>query len=291
VEALKALNATAEIDQGQAIAWLASCQNPDGGFGWMPGDGWSEPLRTYLAVSALEVLGGLDDINLTGVIEYLERQQNPWSGDFWGNVAQTYAALHTLSILGALDSIDAQLAANYLIGCQNPDGGFGEWDRDTWSSLESTYYSIHGLQLVFGLPTVDIDTTPPTIMTPTQVPATDVMPNQTVTISVNVTDASGVQNVTLWYTINGGGWTPANMTSESGDTYTGEIPGQPAGTSIQYKIIAYDNAGNVAVQEYELSYHAYTVIPEFPLAMLLPLLMFATLVAVMLAKNRRQENA
>jgi len=118
------------------------------------------------------------------------------------------------------------------------------------------------------------------------------MPEENVTISVNVTDAlSEVQNVTLWYTTNGGEWIPVNMTWESGDTYTGEIPGQPAGTNVQHKIVAYDNAGNVAVEEYELTYHAYTVIPEFPLAMLLPLLMFPTSVAVALAKKRKQENS
>jgi hypothetical protein len=80
------------------------------------------------------------------------------------------------------------------------------------------------------------------------------------------------------------------MQKTTGDTYQGEIPGQPAGTHVQYKIIAYDNVGNPAVEDNAGSYYVYTVIPEFPSAIVLLLLMLFTLITVTWTrKTRRQE--
>jgi len=112
---------------------------------------------------------------------------------------------------------------------------------------------------------------------------------ETVTVTVIVTDTeSGVHNVTLSYSTDGGEtWTNATMQKTTGDTYKGEIPGQPAGTHVQYKIIAYDNVGNPAVEDNAGSYYVYTVIPEFPSAIILPLFMLFALIAVALAKKNR----
>jgi len=56
---------------------------------------------------------------------------------------------------------------------------------------------------------------------------------------------------------------------------------------VQYKITAYDNAGNPAVEDNAGSYYVYTVIPEFPSAIILPLFMLFALIAVALAKKNR----
>ena len=133
------------------------------------------------------------------------------------------------------------------------------------------------------------DSTSPFIGTPSQDPPEDVQPNQEVTVSVNVTDAeSGVREVVLSYsTDEGASWTNVTISRANGDTYVGQIPGFSAGTNVQYKIIAYDNAGNFAVNDKAGQYYVYTVIPEFPtwLSLLLVLLVL-TLVIVLV--NRRK---
>lgn len=133
------------------------------------------------------------------------------------------------------------------------------------------------------------DNTPPSIDTPSREPAVDVTPDQEVTVSVNVTDAeSGVKNVTLSYTTDGGeNWNNITMKNPIEDTYQETIPGQSYCTEVKYKIIAYDNAENPAVEDNAGAYYVYHVIPEFPSAMILTLFMVFTLLAVILAKRKK----
>lgn len=150
---------------------------------------------------------------------------------------------------------------------------------DPESSLNPAYLSIKQ----------EADTTPPSINTPSQDPPEDnVQPDQAVTVSVNVTDAeSGVREVILSYRADeGAAWTNVTMSRANGDTYVGQIPGLTAETNVQYKIIAYDNAGNFAVNDKAGQYFVYTVIPEFPTWPLL-LLMFIVLTAVIILVKKR----
>jgi hypothetical protein len=109
------------------------------------------------------------------------------------------------------------------------------------------------------------DTTKPSINTPHQEPET-VVPNQNVTISVNVTDTeSGIAEVILSYsTDNGATWNNETMTPEIEPTFVGQILGFSEGTQVWYKVIAYDNAGNSETNDNIGQYYVYTVIPEFP---------------------------
>jgi hypothetical protein len=117
----------------------------------------------------------------------------------------------------------------------------------------------HRIEVIYGK---SGDETPPTIGAPTQEPTT-VMPYQNVTISVNVTDESGVSEVILSYSTDGGAtWINTTMNKATGDIYEGDIPGFPA-INVRYQIIAYDNVGNVAVKNNSGHYYVYTVIPEF----------------------------
>ncbi|MCS7125287.1 MAG: right-handed parallel beta-helix repeat-containing protein [Candidatus Bathyarchaeota archaeon] len=94
-----------------------------------------------------------------------------------------------------------------------------------------------------------VDNIPPTIESIARTPTGDVQPNQEVKVSAKVTDAdSGVKKVVLLYSLDGGAsWinVAMNFNITSG-FWEGTIPGQPAGTQIQYKVVAYDNAGNSA---------------------------------------------
>ncbi|MGB9778249.1 MAG: hypothetical protein ACPLW8_02490 [Candidatus Bathyarchaeales archaeon] len=131
------------------------------------------------------------------------------------------------------------------------------------------------------------DTVPPSIGEPTQDPATNVQPGQTVKVSVNVTDAeSGVKNVTLYYT-NDTAWYNVSMQLNSGTgLWEANIPGHDAGTTVKYKIEAYDNAGNKAVKDNAGAYYIYTVIPEFTLvAYIVTLMITSTVIVVTLRKK------
>jgi len=108
-----------------------------------------------------------------------------------------------------------------------------------------------------------LDTTPPVVGTPFQ-ELDNVMPHQTVTVYVDVTDMeSGVKTVILSYKKDGGiAWT--NLTMLYNTTlglYGAAIPGFPSATTICYKIIAYDNADNVAINDNAGQYYCYTVSP------------------------------
>jgi hypothetical protein len=134
------------------------------------------------------------------------------------------------------------------------------------------------------------DITPPVIGIPIQDPPPDmVMPYQNVTVSVNITDAeSGVKNATLHYNINNTAtWIGVVMSYNStSDLYYATIHGQSEETFVKYKIVAYDNAENMAVEDNAGQYYAYTVIPEFPSSLILLLVLFLSVLAVVLIKRK-----
>ena len=116
-----------------------------------------------------------------------------------------------------------------------------------------------------------------------------VQPNQEVMVSVNVTDShSGVQEVILYYTADSNiTWINVKMNKTTRDTFVGSIPGFPAENNVSYIIIAYDYAGIFAVNDNAGQYYVYTVIPEFPLFLILPLFMIATLLTVIVYRRIR----
>ncbi|HEY6625391.1 MAG TPA: hypothetical protein VIZ21_00400, partial [Ignavibacteriaceae bacterium] len=81
-----------------------------------------------------------------------------------------------------------------------------------------------------------------------------VMTNQAVTISANVTDDGGVDSVKLYYRIDGGNYTSVNMTLGSGSTYSGNIPGVNSDSAlVNYYIWSKDNDGNVSTMPAAIS--------------------------------------
>jgi hypothetical protein len=138
---------------------------------------------------------------------------------------------------------------------------------------------------------VKLDKTAPTIGTPSRIPEGDVEPNQEVKVLANVTDLiSDVKNVALSYNLNDSTvWLDSPMTFNSTTgLYETAIQVQQAHTLVRYKITAYDNAGNHRVEDNGGQYYVYTVIPEFPSTIILPLLMLTTLLATVLLKKKRK---
>jgi len=105
------------------------------------------------------------------------------------------------------------------------------------------------------------DFVPPVISNILQVPKSP-YPYETVKVSATVTepaDASGVKNVTLWYTTTGTS-SFTDMTMQDG-LWTANIPGQSGGAYVKFFVEAFDNAGNNA----KTSTFGYTVIiPNMP---------------------------
>ncbi|MGD9131039.1 MAG: hypothetical protein PVH73_05645 [Candidatus Bathyarchaeota archaeon] len=72
-------------------------------------------------------------------------------------------------------------------------------------------------------------------------------PNDKISITAQVEEQNNLETVTLNYTSNN--WatsTAAEMVASQNQTYTGKIPRQPAGTVINYTVLACDTSGNSA---------------------------------------------
>jgi parallel beta-helix repeat protein len=134
------------------------------------------------------------------------------------------------------------------------------------------------------------DDMPPTIGIPSRTPSGDILPNQEVTVMVNVTDnLTGVKNVTLYYTIDDGlHWNSTEMfKNPSTELYEANIPGQEYGTTVRFKIEAFDYAGNNQTRDGVQTYCIYQVVPEFQLPTILLAFMIATLLIVRLFRKKR----
>jgi len=182
----------------------------------------------------------------------------------------TYVANSNISVTAIPD-------INYILDYWLLDG-----EERAENPITVTMDANHTLEAVFA------DDIPPEISLPIQEPPENITAYQNVSVTVNVTDlGTGVYNVTLWYSINNGTtWTPLNMTEISTNKYQATIPGYENCTSVTYKIAAYDNNGNSAINDKYGYYFDYHVIPESPSLIVLSLLMIATLLAVIIYRRR-----
>jgi subtilisin family serine protease len=101
------------------------------------------------------------------------------------------------------------------------------------------------------------DTYPPSI-----VPAALglVLEGEPQAVSASVTDASGLASVTLSWRVDGGAWQNQPMT-QSGITWSGVIPGQTAGATVEAVIAAVDASDNAnSATSDPLSYAVYTLL-------------------------------
>lgn len=135
------------------------------------------------------------------------------------------------------------------------------------------------------------DTQPPLINAPSRTPLQP-STTDTVKVSVNVTDdLAGVHDVVLSYNSTTSlSWTNVTMTYNSTSMlYEGNIPPQPAGTTVSYMITAHDNAGKQSVNDNQTSYFVYPVIPEFPVITMLLMFFVAAAPLLLLFKSRAKK--
>ena len=77
-------------------------------------------------------------------------------------------------------------------------------------------------------------------------------------ISASVTDPSTVAAVKLYYRLNQAGWAETNMTGFGG-SYSGNLPGVPANTRIDYYVWAQDGVGLTAVEPFGAPNNFFTL--------------------------------
>ena len=160
-----------------------------------------------------------------------------------------------------------------------PLGAYNIYINGTSGSLVRT------IPLFYRTLVITVDEDPPNIGYPVQEPSADILPNQQVKVSVYVwDDISGVKNVTLSYTTdNGTSWINVPMNyNKITYMYEANITGQSAGTWVKYQIVAYDIAENMVAQDNAGEFFVFSVVPEFSLAMILPLFIAISLIAVAL---------
>ena len=81
--------------------------------------------------------------------------------------------------------------------------------------------------------------------------------------------------------------------NETSGLYEAVIPGQPENTVVKYLVIAWDKFNDHYAYWHDQGdfqqavYCVYTVVPEFPSALILPIFVIATLIAVILYKRKR----
>jgi parallel beta-helix repeat protein len=126
------------------------------------------------------------------------------------------------------------------------------WSVDWASNEEFPHKLLQGVKLDMTSSVIDV---------PSFSPSVNVEPTQEVKVIVNVTDAvSGVKNVELQYTVTDSIWENRVMSyNPSTNLYEATIPAQPDGTLVKFKIIAYDNAENMAVNDNSGDYYTYEV--------------------------------
>jgi len=156
---------------------------------------------------------------------------------------------------------------------------FNLTSRDEKWIVTATFHSEPFEPLEQDLLLTFIEGISPDISNPIQAPTSNIQPNQTVNVMVNVSDIGiGIFNVTLWYTIdNGTFWNPVPMNKTSWITFQATIPGFKEGTHVSYKIVAYDAAGNRAENNRDNNYYTYTVVPEYSPITFLTILMLSTI--------------
>ncbi len=131
-----------------------------------------------------------------------------------------------------------------------------------------------------------VDDTPPKIGSPLHTPQ-DPTPDKQVRVNVNATDEiSGIREVILSYG-NDTNWVNMSMTWIGGDTYTANITEMPYQTNVRYKIIAYDNSNNSAVNDNDENFYTYIVISEFSSVAIIMVFFVATFVAAVHAPFSR----
>jgi hypothetical protein len=125
-----------------------------------------------------------------------------------------------------------------------------------------------------------VDLSSPKFQNRIQEPKGNPEEGQAVMVSVEVSDTlSKVESVVLSYNVDGEWHNTTMIYSEETKKFATIIPGQSEGSTVIYKLIALDGAGNWAVDDNDRNNYHYDV-PETPPTKLSPLLMVLTAASI-----------
>ncbi|XP_059286631.1 geranylgeranyl transferase type-2 subunit beta 1-like isoform X3 [Lycium ferocissimum] len=141
-----------KIDVGNAVKYIVSCKNVDGGFGCTPG-AESHAGQIFCCVGALAITGSLHHVDKDLLGWWLcERQVK--SGGLNGrpeklpDVCYSWWVLSSLILIGRVHWIDKEKLAKFILDCQDKEKG-GISDRpDDAVDVFHTYFGVAGLSLL-----------------------------------------------------------------------------------------------------------------------------------------------
>ncbi|KAL4910791.1 hypothetical protein BDW74DRAFT_141883 [Aspergillus multicolor] len=134
--ALHLLGCPDGLPRDNAVDFVLSCQQENGGFGAAPGHD-AHLLYTVSAVQILVTLDAVDELEKRGlggkqkvgsfIAGLQDKESGSFMGDEWGELDTRflYGALNALSLLGLLHLVDVPKAVSYVQKCENLDGGYG----------------------------------------------------------------------------------------------------------------------------------------------------------------------
>ncbi|KAK3867146.1 hypothetical protein Pcinc_027369 [Petrolisthes cinctipes] len=96
----------------------------------------------YWGITAMDILGQLDKMKPTDIIEFIRQCQDVCSGGFSPSVGHdthilyTLSALQVLVLVEGLGEVDTEGVVRFVSGLQNPDGSFS---GDRWGEVDTRF--------------------------------------------------------------------------------------------------------------------------------------------------------
>jgi len=121
LKTLALINATDAIDKEQAVKFVLSLLQPDGGFKSEPKKDYHSLATTYYGVTCLHLLNALDQIDKEKTVSYIQSYREKGQGfsvkkNGVSRPISTYMAVRSLKLLGAFDEEIKPDLVNYLKG-------------------------------------------------------------------------------------------------------------------------------------------------------------------------------
>jgi len=122
---------------------------------------------------------------------------------------------------------------------------FSDYDYGVTEYFDNDVFVENALEWLLGAELEKYDVAGPTISDVTVTPEQPA-PGQGITITATAEDEAGVDNVTLYYQVDGGEEQAVDMTSTGGNTYQGVIPASAVAEpcNVTFYLRAYDTLGN-----------------------------------------------
>jgi geranylgeranyl transferase type-2 subunit beta len=157
-----------KMNETACIDYVIACQNPDGGFGFGPGEG-PNMMATGLATWALDTLGKLGLMDEDSCVDFIASCQDP-EGGFKPNpnipvpnAMGTGMAVLSLERLDRLDIVNRDLCVNFVAGLQREEGNFSFASQSMPMMEEKvpksaiTYGALACLKTLDGLDEINLD--------------------------------------------------------------------------------------------------------------------------------------